>query len=318
MKKYTLFILIFLIIISLTIIYNKSNDNSIYESYDYFYADIGFEGIADKMYDYFINYTKLVIENTTLDLEHYKGKIVLLNYSYAIIGDKRFSQREIYQDLIFLEHLNKQGLYILTYGPNMYFAKFNDHNLRQFTETKEGLWDKSYSQYCKEMDNILRIQFYSRLIDITINGFYQGWKYDLTYQESILLVDTIGIALAEEYKARKVKKPSYEMFSGYNNIILAMLILYMNNGGEMENGGNSCIDYQTNYIQNRDKRIHNELILTELYKKEYLNDFNNLVIQINGEGENIFDDIINFIKTPIDYDSEKKQAINHFLEFLRD
>lgn len=92
----------------------------------------------------------------------------------------------------------------------------------------------------------------------------------------------------------------------------------MNNGGEMENGGNSCIDYQTNYIQNRDKRIHNELILTELYKKEYLNDFNNLVIQINGEGENIFDDIINFIKTPIDYDSEKKQAINHFLEFLRD
>ncbi|MCB9359014.1 hypothetical protein H6503_03735 [Candidatus Woesearchaeota archaeon] len=314
-KTLVLMALAAIVLIS-SIMIDANLEESRHSDYDSILADKGFEALSDEIYDYFSHYNVIFIENTTPELSSYMGKKVILNLSQARIDNKSIYEISDYIDIRFLEHMNKQGLYLLTYGPSMYFAKFNDHNLRQYTETEDGLWDKTYIEYCNEMDNITRLVFYSRLIDISVNGFYYGWDAGLINQEKVLLIDTIGIGLAEEYKARKVNKPSYEQFSGYNNIALAIMILYMNNGGEIVDGKNNCIFFETNYNQHREIRISNEVRLTQEYK-EYDNEgFSNLLKEINGKGDNLFQDIIAYIRNPEDYDRSKKESILSFFEFL--
>ncbi|MBL7663382.1 alkaline phosphatase family protein [bacterium] len=116
----------------------------------------------------------------------------------------------------------------------MLFLSYDLNNLRQYTLGSDlKLWDKTYPEHCmltKATDPAAVSKF---LLTSSIVGFDAKSFYELSNAQQDLVLDTIGISLAETFKAYQFGLERYGEASGWNILSLTVLAPYFSGGGQI-------------------------------------------------------------------------------------
>jgi hypothetical protein len=266
-------------------------------------------------------------ENSTIFLSR-EQLIILFEDNVSVLIEDVSKKKERYNVNTLVRNLLfelSEGLFLKDYDSTLaiYIAPFNVRNLREYTLNYDGkLLDRTYVEFCRVMNYISAPFFYQRLTDIYIRGFFNSWKSGLHPEEQVLLLDTVGIAYTEEYKAIYVS--TYEMNSGLATLSKTLLSGYLNNGGALVIGSNdtlriispSCIYFYDSITTKFRIRLNNEALISQ-YFLENRPIFSKIYVDaVNGKGENLFEDLRGYIKDPRDYNRYRRMIVFRFINIL--
>ena len=221
----------------------------------------------------------------------------------------------------------KRGIFVSTEYTNIsfLFLPIGLANLREYTISDKGYESNSYRQYCKSLDKINETKFYENLIETAISGINKKSFDNLTYNEMIVLMDAIGIAMVEHHRVLiTYGKEKNETVNAGGVITKALFGLYFNNGGKVlslskniyELKSSNCMWQETFIFINPETKLNEELI-TKYILVNHNQLHKNWIKELRGDGKNLLKDIRDYLQNPINYDDKKQKIINEFIKILK-
>jgi hypothetical protein len=217
----------------------------------------------------------------------------------------------------------------------MYFSPTSQNYLREYTMSGDRKFhDKTYLELTKSQQTITDPDYYIALLNIAIKGDF-SLAAELTPYEKTILIDTLGISIAEKYVLyRKLYDARYFFSTSYGwlpvgvskgRILLpvfnALLIQFYNHGGLQ-----ITLDHKINLLPGKMKRFYdnsgympqirldNEKIITKYYKMRYPLEFSAFSQKIgNRYNDNIFDMMGYLFDNPKLYDDEMQLYLRKFI-----
>jgi len=269
-----------------------------------------------------LNKTLIPLYGAKIELNHRFAKI--FPAKDKILPENHLKRNILAQMGIFEK---KEGVFVSTEYANIsfLFLPISLANLREYTISNKGYESNSYRQYCKSLDKINETKFYENLIKTVVSGIGKKSFDNLTYNKMIVLMDAIGITMAEHHRVLiTYGKGKNETVNAGGVITKALFSLYFNNGGKVvsltnktyELKSSDCMWQETFIFINPETKLNEELIT-----KYILENHNQLhgkwIRELRGNGKNLFKNLRDYLQNPINYDDKKQKIVNEFIKILK-